>query len=286
MSWPPHHVRRSCAHVRLWSNADLQYPGCSTRAKYGPKDAPPSACQAHKRAGQYTINRHGEMLVATRDGDGKDAASKGIVAPVAVVVVEGCVVLSLMLMLWLLLSVLVCGTMLPFFCLSARSLFKSNRRARGSIDPACVQFLHVEGAYIFVLVLPSCFLVLSCNTLMNRCQQASPRQTHGTKELRRCVPCLETRILPTPPAVSIPPLFATAYRLPFPLSLPEMCGRRCVIAFRTPAVATPVSPAPSSGTAGKKTWLNTLSFCAKPLATLYGDSALCSPVREIAALSL
>ncbi|CAM9571152.1 unnamed protein product [Ectocarpus sp. 12 AP-2014] len=46
-----------------------QYPGCERRAKYGPKDEPPSACQAHKRAGQYTTNRHGDLYKATRDGD-------------------------------------------------------------------------------------------------------------------------------------------------------------------------------------------------------------------------
>ncbi|CAN0138040.1 unnamed protein product [Ectocarpus sp. 6 AP-2014] len=46
-----------------------QYPGCERRAKYGPKDEPPSACQAHKRAGQYTTNRHGDLYEATRDGD-------------------------------------------------------------------------------------------------------------------------------------------------------------------------------------------------------------------------
>ncbi|CBN75821.1 expressed unknown protein [Ectocarpus siliculosus] len=46
-----------------------EYPGCPKYAKYGLRDAPPSKCQAHKRAGQYTTNRHGELLMATRDGD-------------------------------------------------------------------------------------------------------------------------------------------------------------------------------------------------------------------------
>eukprot|EP00903_Cladosiphon_okamuranus_P019480 g17913.t2 len=46
-----------------------QYPGCSRNAKYGELDEAPIACQAHKRAGQYTTNRHGELLQATRDGD-------------------------------------------------------------------------------------------------------------------------------------------------------------------------------------------------------------------------
>ncbi|CAM9872186.1 unnamed protein product [Ectocarpus sp. 12 AP-2014] len=46
-----------------------QYPGCERKAKYGPKDEPPSACQAHKRVGQYTTNRHGDLYKATRDGD-------------------------------------------------------------------------------------------------------------------------------------------------------------------------------------------------------------------------
>ncbi|CAM9138690.1 unnamed protein product [Ectocarpus sp. 13 AM-2016] len=46
-----------------------QYPGCERKAKYGPKDEPPRACQAHKRAGQYTTNRHGDLYKATRDGD-------------------------------------------------------------------------------------------------------------------------------------------------------------------------------------------------------------------------
>ncbi|CAB1113223.1 unnamed protein product [Ectocarpus sp. CCAP 1310/34] len=46
-----------------------EYPGCPKSAKYGLRDAPPSKCQAHKRAGQYTTNRHGELLMATRDGD-------------------------------------------------------------------------------------------------------------------------------------------------------------------------------------------------------------------------
>lgn len=67
-----------------------QYPGCLTRAKYGPKDAPPTACQVHKRAGQYTINRHGEMLIATRDGDGKDASPGEMVAPGVVFVGRDC----------------------------------------------------------------------------------------------------------------------------------------------------------------------------------------------------
>ncbi|CAN0529342.1 unnamed protein product, partial [Ectocarpus sp. 12 AP-2014] len=46
-----------------------EYPGCPKYAKYGLRDAPPSKCQAHKRAGQYTTNRHGELLMATRDGN-------------------------------------------------------------------------------------------------------------------------------------------------------------------------------------------------------------------------
>ncbi|CAM9356527.1 unnamed protein product [Ectocarpus fasciculatus] len=46
-----------------------EYPGCLRSAKYGLRDAPPIACQAHKRAGQYTTNRHEELLMATRDGD-------------------------------------------------------------------------------------------------------------------------------------------------------------------------------------------------------------------------
>ncbi|CAM9550959.1 unnamed protein product [Ectocarpus sp. 12 AP-2014] len=46
-----------------------EYPGCPKYAKYGLRDAPPSKCQVHKRAGQYTTNRHGELLMATRDGD-------------------------------------------------------------------------------------------------------------------------------------------------------------------------------------------------------------------------
>ncbi|CAB1113256.1 unnamed protein product [Ectocarpus sp. CCAP 1310/34] len=46
-----------------------EYPGCPKSAKYGLREAPPSKCQAHKRAGQYTTNRHGELLMATRDGD-------------------------------------------------------------------------------------------------------------------------------------------------------------------------------------------------------------------------
>ncbi|CAM9356350.1 unnamed protein product [Scytosiphon promiscuus] len=47
-----------------------EYPGCSRPAKYRQeKDAPPSACQAHKKKGQYTINRRQELLIATRDGE-------------------------------------------------------------------------------------------------------------------------------------------------------------------------------------------------------------------------
>eukprot|EP00903_Cladosiphon_okamuranus_P019466 g17900.t1 len=49
-----------------------QYTGCSRNAEYGELDEAPIACQAHKRAGQYTTNRHGELLKATRDGDGKN----------------------------------------------------------------------------------------------------------------------------------------------------------------------------------------------------------------------
>ncbi|CAM9460081.1 unnamed protein product [Scytosiphon promiscuus] len=64
--------------------AACQFPGCLTRAKYGPKDGPPTACQAHKRTGQYTINRHGEMLIATRDGDAFRApAAAAPVSPAA-----------------------------------------------------------------------------------------------------------------------------------------------------------------------------------------------------------
>ncbi|CAM9233732.1 unnamed protein product, partial [Hapterophycus canaliculatus] len=59
-----------CGRVLRWT-LRLQYPGCVRRAKYGLKNAQPSACQAHKRAGQYTVNRQGEMMIATRDGDGK-----------------------------------------------------------------------------------------------------------------------------------------------------------------------------------------------------------------------
>lgn len=49
----------------------MQYPGCSKNAKYGEKDMTPIACQSHKRVGQFTTNRHGELLKATRDGDGE-----------------------------------------------------------------------------------------------------------------------------------------------------------------------------------------------------------------------
>ena len=49
----------------------LQYPGCSKSAKYGPRDEPPIACQLHKRAGQFAFNHRGELLMATRNGDGK-----------------------------------------------------------------------------------------------------------------------------------------------------------------------------------------------------------------------
>eukprot|EP00752_Nemacystus_decipiens_P011254 g10002.t1 len=51
------------------SAARCQYPGCCKSAKYGLRDEPPIACQSHKRAGQFTVNRRGELLMATRDGD-------------------------------------------------------------------------------------------------------------------------------------------------------------------------------------------------------------------------
>eukprot|EP00903_Cladosiphon_okamuranus_P007064 g6866.t1 len=54
------------------ATAGCQYPGCFRSAKYGPQDprvAPPIACQSHKRAGQFTVNRRGELLKATRDGE-------------------------------------------------------------------------------------------------------------------------------------------------------------------------------------------------------------------------
>lgn len=50
-----------------------QFPGCPRSAKYGPRDEPPIACQLHKKAGQFTVNRRGELLKATRDGNGKPA---------------------------------------------------------------------------------------------------------------------------------------------------------------------------------------------------------------------
>ncbi|CAN0229693.1 unnamed protein product, partial [Pylaiella littoralis] len=49
--------------------ARCQYSGCLKAAKYGPRNAPPIACQSHKRVGQYTANRLGELLIATRDGN-------------------------------------------------------------------------------------------------------------------------------------------------------------------------------------------------------------------------
>lgn len=52
-------------------NPCVQHPGCSRSARYGPRDEPPIACQSHKKCGQFTINRDGELLVATRHGDGK-----------------------------------------------------------------------------------------------------------------------------------------------------------------------------------------------------------------------
>eukprot|EP00903_Cladosiphon_okamuranus_P007080 g6880.t1 len=54
------------------ATAGCQYPGCFSSAKYGSQDprvAPPIACQSHKRAGQFTVNRRGELLKATRDGE-------------------------------------------------------------------------------------------------------------------------------------------------------------------------------------------------------------------------
>lgn len=43
------------------------------------QDATPIACQAHKRAGQYCINRYGVLLIATRDGNGKHAVEYFVV---------------------------------------------------------------------------------------------------------------------------------------------------------------------------------------------------------------
>ncbi|CAM9443125.1 unnamed protein product, partial [Scytosiphon promiscuus] len=34
------------------ARVNCQYPECSRRAKYGPRNGPPNACQAHKRTGQ------------------------------------------------------------------------------------------------------------------------------------------------------------------------------------------------------------------------------------------
>ncbi|CAM9317335.1 unnamed protein product [Ectocarpus sp. 6 AP-2014] len=62
-----------------------EYPGCPKYAKYGLRDAPPSKCQAHKRAGQFTTNRHGELLMATRDGDAFRTPAVAVPAPAVTV---------------------------------------------------------------------------------------------------------------------------------------------------------------------------------------------------------
>ena len=46
-----------------------QFVGCWSTPKYGKRQGPLSFCQHHKRAGMYT-NRDGQLLVATRDGNG------------------------------------------------------------------------------------------------------------------------------------------------------------------------------------------------------------------------
>eukprot|EP00752_Nemacystus_decipiens_P014593 g12995.t1 len=53
-------------HVR--KTVPCKFPGCSRNAKYGEMNETPIACQAHKRAGQFITNSHGELLRATRDG--------------------------------------------------------------------------------------------------------------------------------------------------------------------------------------------------------------------------
>lgn len=47
-----------------------QHPGCIRTPTYGHSDGPLSFCQSHKKAGMYT-NPNGNLLMATRDGNGK-----------------------------------------------------------------------------------------------------------------------------------------------------------------------------------------------------------------------
>lgn len=48
----------------------LQFTGCDRNPRYGTQEGILSFCQAHKRAGQYTV-RDGQLFVATRDGNGE-----------------------------------------------------------------------------------------------------------------------------------------------------------------------------------------------------------------------
>lgn len=66
----------------------MQYPGCLRYARYGPHDEPLIACQNHKRLGQYTTNRHGVLLIATRDGKGKD--TEAVIVAVALLEFRTC----------------------------------------------------------------------------------------------------------------------------------------------------------------------------------------------------
>lgn len=55
-----------------------QYPGCSKAPTYGHVDEPRSFCNGHKKAGMHT-SRKGVIVVATRDGDGKEKATSFVV---------------------------------------------------------------------------------------------------------------------------------------------------------------------------------------------------------------
>eukprot|EP00903_Cladosiphon_okamuranus_P018919 g17401.t1 len=82
------HKKPSVAITAMTRAAHCEFAGCERTPRYGPKEGPLSFCQAHKRAGQYTV-RNGQLFVATRDGsafrDNSGTTAVGAAATVGVV---------------------------------------------------------------------------------------------------------------------------------------------------------------------------------------------------------
>lgn len=63
-----------CGHLSTPPCPGPQFAGCQRTPRYGQKDGPARFCQGHKVAGMYT-RRDGVLLMATRDGTGKQSRS-------------------------------------------------------------------------------------------------------------------------------------------------------------------------------------------------------------------